>query len=101
MSWSGFNVFGDRKSIDAVKALAETSGNAEIFRRRITDDGQRHAAEIKRLQEINAEMLVAIGEIARGRPDCGRPISSEKARQMARGVLTAHGLSWPSRAEAR
>lgn len=37
-----------------------------------------------------------LGEIARGRSDCGRPLAAETARQKAREVLDKHGFSWPS-----
>lgn len=40
------------------------------------------------------ELAVALSKIARGRPDCGRPIAAEAARQIARGVLTALEMDW-------
>jgi hypothetical protein len=39
-------------------------------------------------------MALALAQIARGRPDGGRPISSEDARQLARGTLTNLGMDW-------
>lgn len=33
-------------------------------------------------------------DIAHGRTDNGRPLGGEKVRQMARDVLTAHGIDW-------
>lgn len=36
-----------------------------------------------------------LGEIARGRPDNGRPIAAETARQKAREVLAELGFTWP------
>lgn len=37
-----------------------------------------------------------LGQIARGRPDNGRPIAAEKARQMAREVMDECGVHWPA-----
>ena len=36
----------------------------------------------------------ALAEIARGRPDCGRPLGGEKSRQIARQALTERGHNW-------
>lgn len=39
-------------------------------------------------------MAVALSQIAAGRPDGGRPLSGEAARQIARTVLTDLGMDW-------
>ena len=38
--------------------------------------------------------MSALQAIARGRGDCGRPLSGEKARQIARKVLAESGYGW-------
>jgi hypothetical protein len=38
--------------------------------------------------------IQALIAIARGRADCGRPMSGEDARQLARRALTHRGISW-------
>lgn len=42
-----------------------------------------------------AEFARVLGVIAQGRPDCGRPLAAETARQLAREALHAAGRSWP------
>ncbi len=37
MSWDGYFVFGDHKSIKKVRALVETANNAEIFRKELLE----------------------------------------------------------------
>lgn len=37
----------------------------------------------------------ALGRIARGRSDNGRPLAAEIARQMAREVMDECGVHWP------
>jgi hypothetical protein len=39
-------------------------------------------------------LAVALSQIAQGRPDNGRPIAAEAARQLARETLTSIGLDW-------
>jgi hypothetical protein len=41
------------------------------------------------------DLIEALGQIARGRPDNGRPIAAEVARQMARDVFIKLSLAWP------
>lgn len=40
-------------------------------------------------------MVFVLGEIARGRSDCGRPLAAETSRQMAREVLGHCNRTWP------
>lgn len=47
-----------------------------------------------------ADMRSALVEIAHGRPDNGRPLAAEASRQVARGVLVKHRISW-SRPDAK
>lgn len=39
-------------------------------------------------------LAITLSQIARGRPDNGRPLAAEPARQLARDALTAVGLDW-------
>lgn len=39
----------------------------------------------------------ALARIARGREDCGRPLSGEAARQIARQVLIDNNRDWSDR----
>jgi hypothetical protein len=41
-----------------------------------------------------AILLDALKKIARGRPDSGRPLAAENARQLARLTLTLLNLDW-------
>lgn len=45
--------------------------------------------------EVLDRFEFVLGEIARGRCDCGRPLAAETSRQMAREVLSRHGYDWP------
>jgi hypothetical protein len=47
-------------------------------------------------------LVIALGAIARGRADCGRPLAAETARQLARAAMIECGLQWPqARSAAR
>lgn len=48
----------------------------------------------ERLERGCPEMFSALREIARGRPDCGRPLGGEVARQIARRTLLGIGEDW-------
>jgi hypothetical protein len=41
-----------------------------------------------------ANLIRALKEIARGRPDNGRPLPAETARQIARLALIDAGINW-------
>ncbi len=43
----------------------------------------------------------ALGRIARGREDNGRPLSAETARQLARDVMLECGIHWPRKGEEK
>ena len=45
-------------------------------------------------QEQHDTIVAALKAIARGRRDNGRPIGGERAREIAREVLTEYGLGW-------
>jgi hypothetical protein len=44
--------------------------------------------------------LEVLGEIARGRKDCGKPLNAEEARQLARTTLMSLGRMWPQNSKA-
>jgi hypothetical protein len=56
--------------------------------RAIDTPAPAHAAELLE------SMYFALSKIARGRPDCGRPLGSEDSRQLARTTLVEAGLDW-------
>ena len=43
---------------------------------------------------------VVLQQIARGREDNGRPMASEKARQLARKTLMEFDISWPGQRQS-
>lgn len=45
--------------------------------------------------EAGYKALEVLGQIARGREDCGKPYNAEEVRQMARTTLLSLGLRWP------
>lgn len=55
------------------------------------EDGARHVALLTR----------TLQQIARGRPDNGRPLAAEDARQFAREALIKVGLRWPSNSKQK
>lgn len=46
------------------------------------------------LAEQIGTILIALGAIARGRTDCGRPLAGETARLLAREAFVESGLDW-------
>ncbi len=52
-------------------------------------------------EEALERFVFVLGEIARGRCDCGRPLAAETSRQMARDVLSYYGAQWPKKIRAQ
>ena len=68
------------------------NGNPEFGWRQFQSPPIQHEAA-ERIEVLEA----ALGEIARGRNDCGRPLAAETARQLARDALIRLGAGWSAR----
>lgn len=77
-------------SIDAVEPSPTGNPLSDLLSARELADA--YAEE----RVMRGELAEALGEIARGRKDCGRPLAAEAARQIARRALGRQGIGWPA-----
>lgn len=61
LSWSGFNLYGDRKSIDKAKNLLHNEGRSEALSQIIVQERTASTAEITRLESELADLKRRLG----------------------------------------
>jgi hypothetical protein len=87
LSWNGFNLYGDRKSIDEAKRLQHVADNAPIFQQMLLEERSTHTAALEARAAAYNELLFAV---SRKHPDETR---HETALRYIRQAETANILS--------